>query len=154
MDRSLKWRTVVLILATMLCVLILLPSFVPRSELPPWYNWMFKSRMSMGLDLQDGLHLVYSIDLNKAVDDRASELKRDLEARFADEGVKAAVRTPYSPLGAVTIVLDDASKKDAVRKQIEGDYGDTITFIECPKEDGAKAICFRVSSSYADGIKK
>ena len=159
MDRSLKWRTAVLVIGTLLCLAILLPSFVPRQELPPWFfqrplSWVFGSKMSMGLDLQGGLHLVYSIDLNKAVDDRASELKRDLETRFADDGIKAAVKTPLSPLGAVTILLEDASKKDSVRKQVEADYGDTITFIECPKEDGPNAICFRVSSTYADGIKK
>src|SRR5262245_50030866 len=153
MDRSLKWRTVLLIFATTFCVLVLLPSFVARANLPPWFNDAFKNKMSLGLDLQGGLHLVYSIDLNKAVDDRASELKRDLETRFADDGIKAAVKTPLSPLGAVTILLEDASKKDAVRKQVESDYGDTISFIDCPPADGAKAICFRVSSGYADSIK-
>src|SRR5262245_56571092 len=111
MDRSLKWRTVVLIFATLFCVCVLVPSFVSRTGLPPWFNWAFKSKMSFGLDLQGGLHLVYSIDLNKAVDDRASELKRDLETRFADEATKAVVKTPLSPLGAVTILLEDASKK-------------------------------------------
>jgi len=159
MDRSLKWRTAVLVLGTVLCLAVLLPSFVSRQDMPSWFfqrplSWVFGSKMSMGLDLQGGLHLVYSIDLNKAVDDRASELKRDLETRFADDGIKAAVKTPLAPLGAVTILLEDASKVASVRKQVEADYGDTVTFIDCPKEDGAKAICFRVSSSYADGIKK
>src|SRR5512132_743482 len=98
MDRSLKWRTAALVIVTLLCVGIVLPSFISRSEFPSWYNKIFSSRMSMGLDLQGGLHLVYSIDLDKAVDDRASELKRDIESRFADDKIKGSVRTPQQPL--------------------------------------------------------
>ncbi len=160
MDRSLKWRTLILIVITIASVCILLPSFLPRGTLPsgltqtPVVKWLFNSRMSWGLDLQGGVHLVYSIDLDKAVDDRASELKRDIESRFADEGIKGIVRTPATPLGAVTIVLEDGTKKDEVRRQLVSEHGNTITMLECPPGESANTICMRVSSSYADGIKK
>jgi len=154
MDRSLKWRTAALVIITLLCVCVVLPSFVPRENFPRWFNKIFSSKMSMGLDLQGGLHLVYSIDLDKAVDDRASELKRDIESRFADDNIKGIVRTPAMPLGAVTVVLDDGTKKAEVKAAIEKDYGDTISTIECPKNEGANALCFRVSSKFADTIKK
>src|SRR6476660_1377999 len=104
MDRSLKWRTAVLVASTIFFILILLPSFVPKSSLPklPWpASKLWQSKMSLGLDLQGGLHLVYSIDLDKAVDDRASELKRDLETRLADAKYTGAAKTPAMPLGAV-----------------------------------------------------
>jgi preprotein translocase subunit SecD len=160
MDRSLKWRTISLILITIVSICILLPSFLPRGTLPSvlteqWpMKWLFSNRMSWGLDLQGGVHLVYSIDLDKAVDDRASETKRDLEARFADEGTKGTVRTPAQPLGAVTVNLADGTKTAEVRKQIESDFGDTVTFLTCPPTEAANSVCFRVSSSYADGVKK
>jgi preprotein translocase subunit SecD len=154
MDRSLKWRTAALIFITLLCVAIVLPSFVPRDQFPSWFNRIFSSRMSMGLDLQGGLHLVYSIDLDKAVDDRASELKRDIEARFAEDGIKGIVRTPASPLGAITVELDDGTKRAEVKTSIERDYGDTIVEITCAKSDKPTAICWRVSSKFADSIKK
>jgi preprotein translocase subunit SecD len=154
MDRSLKWRTVALIVITLLCVGTVIPSFVSRDSLPHWFNKIFSSKMSMGLDLQGGLHLVYSIDLDKAVDDRASELKRDIESRFADDKIKGIVRTPAAPLGAVTVVLEDGTKKAEVLNTLEKDYGDTITQIDCQKSDGANALCFRVSSKFADQLKK
>src|SRR5512143_2990451 len=112
MDRSLKLRTVILVLSTLLFIAILLPSFVPKSSLPklPWpANKLWNSKMSLGLDLQGGLHLVYSIDLDKAIDDKASEIKRDLESQFPDQKIKGAVKTPAMPLGAVTVLLDNAS---------------------------------------------
>ncbi len=154
MERSLKWRTAALVIITIACVCVVLPSFIPRDRFPNWFNKIFTAKMSMGLDLQGGLHLVYSIDLDKAVDDRASELKRDIESRFADENIKGTVRTPSQPLGAVTVTLEDGTKKAEVQRQIASDYGDTITMIECPKDAGANPICFRVSSNYAESVKK
>jgi preprotein translocase subunit SecD len=154
MDRSLKWRTFLLIIAVVASVAILLPTFVPKGQLPPWFTNVFSNRMSMGLDLQGGLHLVYSIDLDKAVDDRASELKRDIEAQLTDKSIKGAVKTPAMPLGAVSVILEDGAKKADLRAAIASDHKDTITFIDCPATDGPNSICFRVSSSYADSVKK
>ena len=153
MDRSLKWRTAALVIITLLCVGIVLPSFIPRENFPSWYNRIFSSKMSMGLDLQGGLHLVYSIDLDKAVDDRASELKRDIESRFTEDNIKGTVRTPAVPLGAVTVTLEDGTKLAEVKNTIIKDYGDTIATIECPAAE-KNALCFRVSSKFAETIKK
>ena len=77
MDRSLKWRTLALLVGLLLCVGVLAPTWPGTASLPSWFP--FKKKISLGLDLQGGMHIVYSIDLDKAVDDKASELKRDLE---------------------------------------------------------------------------
>lgn len=151
MDRSLKWRTLALIASCLLCVGILMPSFVDKDKLPSWFP--FAKKINLGLDLQGGLHIVYSIDLDKAVDDKASEIKRDLESRFADEKTPAVVKTPSSPIGAVVVTMTDATKRDAAKAAIDADYSKDITGYDCPAEP-AGSICFRVSSAYADGIKK
>jgi preprotein translocase subunit SecD len=156
MDRSLKWRTLGLLFGLLLCAGLLAPTWPGSSSLPSWFP--FKKKISLGLDLQGGMHMVYSIDLDKAVDDKASDLKRDLESRFSDDRDKidAKVKTPATPLGAVTVILDDkdAKRKAEIEGQIRADFGDTIQMRDCPPTDGPTAICFRVSTSYADGIKK
>ncbi len=152
MDRSLKWRTIALIASCVLCVGILMPSFLDKEQLPSWFP--FAKKINLGLDLQGGLHIVYSIDLDKAVDDKASDIKRDLEARFADEKTPATVKTPSSPIGAVVVNLTDASKREPALSAIQSDYKDDTTMYDCPSTEPAGAICFRVSSAYADGIKK
>jgi len=152
MDRSLKWRTVALLVGLLLCAGLLAPTWPGTSSLPSWFP--FKKKISLGLDLQGGMHIVYSIDLDKAVDDKASELRRDLEAKFADEKIDAKVKTPALPLGAVTVLLPDGKKKAEIESQIRSDYSSTIQDRDCAPQDGANAICFRVSTSYADGIKK
>src|SRR5437879_5616855 len=136
MDRSLKWRTVILVAITLFCVATLAPSFVSKNSLPSWFSSLFSKRISLGLDLQGGKHIVYNIDLDKAVDDKASEIKRDLESRIADEKIAATVRTPREPLGAVTVQLTDASKKADLESKIHSDYGDTVTSRDCTTADG------------------
>ena len=151
MDRSLKWRTLGLLLSIVMCVGVLAPSFLRDGELPSWFP--FAKKINLGLDLQGGLHIVYSIDLDRAVEDRAHEIKRDLDARFIDDKIKATVNTPTIPIGSVNIALDDATKKAQVEAAIKSDYGSITTTVECAT-DPAKSICFRVSSTFADGIKK
>jgi preprotein translocase subunit SecD len=168
MDRSLKWRTIGLIAIVLACVGILLPSVVDDDALPSYFP--FSKKINLGLDLQGGTHIVYSIDLDKAVEDRANRIKHDLEEKLAEDKVKAIVRTPQSPVGAVTVIVEgtegtaeapaknDAEtkrrKRDEVASHLKAEYGDTIEARECAPTDGEFSYCVRVSSKYADGIKK
>jgi preprotein translocase subunit SecD len=154
MDRSLKWRTLGLLFGLLLCAGLLAPTWPGSGSLPS--RFPFKKKISLGLDLQGGMHIIYSIDLDKAVDDKASDLKRDLESRFSDDKdkVEAKVKTPATPLGAVTVTLADGKRKAEIEGMIRADYGDTIQMRDCAPADGPTAICFRVSANYADGIKK
>ena len=156
MDRSLKWRTLVLIGLVLFCVATLAPSFA-SDQLPDWFQKIFSKQINLGLDLQGGKHIVYNIDLNQAISDKASEIKRDLDARMADENIRGTVKTPSLPLGSVIVNLDDAGKLAQLKSQIETDYNDhekVVEWHDCEPTDGKSALCFQVSSDYADSIKK
>ena len=89
MDRSLRLRTLILGGILTFCVLYLAPTFMPKDSLPSWF---FSKEIQLGLDLQGGAHFVYSIDLNKAVDDKASDTVVFVYA-FQQAGLRAmAVR--------------------------------------------------------------
>ncbi|HUS66621.1 MAG TPA: protein translocase subunit SecD [Kofleriaceae bacterium] len=161
MDRSLKWRTFGLIIITALAALMLVPTLTPSDQLPRWYSDVFNRKIQLGLDLQGGLHIVYSIDLDKAVDDKASDIKRELEAKMIEAKVAGKVTTPLRPIGAINVLLEDAS----ARKRIRGDFlsglfeDGVVVERDCPDEGelkgtGDKALCMLVSSDYAEGIKK
>ena len=155
MDRKLKWRFAWMGLLVVLAICTLLPSVVSSKSLPPWFSSVFKSKVQLGLDLQGGLQIVYSVDLNKAVDDKASEVKRDLDdALLEDEVTGALIRTPLTPVGAVTITSDDPATIDKVVKSYLGDYDEILVSRDCPDADKNNSKCFRVSSDYADRIKE
>ncbi len=152
MDRSLKWRALVLLGGVLLCVGILAPTVMTGGQLPGWFP--FKKTIQLGLDLQGGSHIVYSIDLDKAVDDRASELKRDLDSKYFDEKVKALVKTPGTPTGALTIVPEAPADKDMIRRGLTSDYGKEVESRDCPATEPAHAVCVVVSSEFAENLKK
>jgi preprotein translocase subunit SecD len=146
----------------MLCAAVLAPTWPGTHSLPSWFP--FKKKISLGLDLQGGMHLVYTIDLGKAVGDKAYEVRSDLESRFSDEKVDGKVATPGRPLGAVVVTLADDKRREELKSQMKADYGDTIETIDCAtvdvdpyaaaKPDLAKEACFEVSTNYAEGIRK
>ena len=109
MDRSLKWRTFWLVAFTALAIFMLITTVLPSDRLPRWFSNAFNKKIQLGLDLQGGLHIVYSIDLNRAVDDKASDIKRELETKMKEAKVSGQVTTPSRPVGAVNVLLDDTS---------------------------------------------
>ena len=154
MDRKIRWRTFWLSAAVILSVCMLIPTLVPSENQPRWFNSLFNKKIQLGLDLQGGLYLVYGIDLDKAVDDKASEVMRDFEAKLAEIDVAGTVTTPRQPVGAVTITLDDPAAKARIDAQFLSDYDEVVEPLECPAEQAASALCFRVSPQFADGIRK
>ncbi|HEY4182459.1 MAG TPA: protein translocase subunit SecD [Kofleriaceae bacterium] len=146
-----KWRIVGLLFGILFCVCVLIPSFVAKEQRPAWYP--FSKVINLGLDLQGGLHIVYSIDLDRAVEDRAHEIKRDLDQRFIDDKIAAVVTTPKAPIGTVFVKVTDAAKRAQVESAIHSDYDKETEPTECAPEHAGE-ICFKVAESFAEGIKK
>ncbi len=152
MDRKLKWRIFWMGVLMVMAVGSLVPSLVDSKQLPRWFP--FESKVQLGLDLQGGLQIVYSIDLDKAVDDKASDIKRDLDGSFLEDKIEAEVRTPLTPVGAVTIAAKDQATLDTIRKKYLKDYDGVVDKRDCPAMETGAVMCYRVSSDYADKIKE
>jgi preprotein translocase subunit SecD len=161
MDRSLKWRTIGLVGLIIFCVCTLAPSFLGDESFPTWFHHkgggLFAKKINMGLDLQGGLHLTYSIDLDRAVDDKASEIKRDLDSKYGDDPAwkgKVTVVSPGNPIGLLIVRVTDQTKKADVESALLADHKDSIEKKACPSTEGPQSICVQVSQSYAEGIRK
>jgi preprotein translocase subunit SecD len=153
MDRSLRWKALFLFALTFLSVVYLVPSL--GRDLPPWYERVFSNKVELGLDLQGGLHIVYGVDLDRVVDDKAGEIKRDLDERLAEMKVKATITTPRAPVGSVFITVDNAADKSKIDDKLLADYLDTLDSVSCPASVPAdRSVCRRVSPDYADKIQK
>src|SRR5438105_4290457 len=75
-----KWwiKMGLFLIGTIFCILYCLPSIVPDGTLGP-VEEVFKSRIKLGLDLQGGMHLVYSVKVDKAVIDKVERYGEDME---------------------------------------------------------------------------
>ncbi|MFQ5803019.1 MAG: protein translocase subunit SecD [Candidatus Methylomirabilales bacterium] len=90
MKRHLAWRASLVGVAALLSFLYILPSIPGFSPLPGWWRYVRPlilapppEPISLGLDLQGGMHLVLEVDAEKAVeiavDRRVAEIRGSLE---------------------------------------------------------------------------
>jgi preprotein translocase subunit SecD len=86
MDRSWVYRVIAYTLLTILALVFLAPSVAgwvgKEDQLPGWMKKHIHNRIMLGLDLQGGLHLVYEVQVDKAVSDKADRLATDVEDRL------------------------------------------------------------------------
>ena len=65
------------------------PGSARTTQLPGWCKKHVQKKILLGLDLQGGLHLVYEVQVDKAVSDKADRLASDLEEKLhKDKKVK------------------------------------------------------------------
>ncbi len=69
MKRGIRGRLIFTLMTVILSVLFFLPSTPLYSSLPAWWgDWLPNKGVTMGLDLQGGMHLVLEVQTSKAVD--------------------------------------------------------------------------------------
>ena len=67
MERSWWWKATLYGVLVVLACLYLVPTLVPEEKQPAVVKKYFQKRIQLGLDLQGGLHLVYEVNVDKAV---------------------------------------------------------------------------------------
>src|SRR6185503_17441088 len=82
MERSWWWKAALYGVVTVLAVLYLIPTVVPEEKQPSYIKSHFQKKIQLGLDLQGGLHLVYEVNVDKAVSDKVDRLSSDIEDRL------------------------------------------------------------------------
>ena len=88
MERGWWWKAALYGLVTVVAVLYLVPTLVPEEKQPSFIKAHFQKKIQLGLDLQGGLHLVYEVNVDKAVSDKVDRLSSDIEDRLhRDKGV-------------------------------------------------------------------
>ena len=83
--------------------------------LPAWFKNAFPRKILLGLDLQGGLHIVYKVDVDKAIGHKADRLAGDVEDKLAKERKLAVPNVMITRVGQDEIDVrfknpDDAKK--------------------------------------------
>src|SRR4051812_48837327 len=89
MEKSFYYRVTAYALITLLSFVVLVPSVADwthhNDKVPDWFKKVFTRKIALGLDLQGGLHLVYEVQVDKAVSDKADRLAAQIEEKLAKE---------------------------------------------------------------------
>lgn len=122
MSRGVLYRAG-LIVALVLASLVALAPSLPgvAAEIPPWWAQTFGTKgIKLGLDLQGGSHLLFTVELERAVEldleRRAEELRRAL--REANVGAVAVVREG----DAIRLTVPNAERRGDVERIVREQF--------------------------------
>jgi preprotein translocase subunit SecD len=136
MERAWWWKAALYGLITVVAVLYLVPTVVPEEKQPAIIKKYFKKKIQLGLDLQGGLHLVYEVNVDKAVSDKVDRLSSDVEDRLRRD--KAVADLNVSREGRDDIVLTFKNPADQAKlgDDILKEYRNSLDVVERSPERG------------------
>src|SRR5882757_1007619 len=127
MERSWWWKAALYGTLTVLAGLYLVPTVVQDDRQPAFVKKYFTKKIQLGLDLQGGLHIVYEVNIDKAVASKVDRIATDIEDKLRkDKGVTGLVVNregrddmtfAFTP-AADAAKLDDALLRDR-RKELD-----------------------------------
>ena len=114
--KKIRARLILLVTVTLFSIILSIPSFPSLYEpLPSWVKQVLSDRgLTLGLDLQGGIHLVLEVEEDRAVEIAVDRSKKALEELFAD---KEIVTDGVSREGSTKLVIalsDGEEKKDEI----------------------------------------
>lgn len=113
MERSWWWKAALYGAAIVLAALYLVPTVVPENKRPAFFQKYFKKKIHLGLDLQGGLHLVYEVNIEKAVASKVDRLANEVDDALRKKGAEfTVVRTGRDDIAITFKVPGEAGKLD------------------------------------------
>jgi protein-export membrane protein SecD len=85
MRRFLRLKALALAALVVTAVMAVLPSFLPADKLPAFIASTFTRKFQLGLDLQGGLHLEYSVAVDEAIENKLDQIAAELEIGFREK---------------------------------------------------------------------
>ena len=124
MERSLKWRGLLISGLFVFASITVAPNLnLGDTKLPSWFP---TKKLTLGLDLQGGLHLQYSVEVDKAVADKMERLARDLEARLKEQNKGLNVKVRVSDGTSVLAEFGTTDDRAKLTDDMLNDYIDLI----------------------------
>ena len=115
--RNSPWLVTTYALIILIGVLVALPNVLPQSALDRLPGWLPHSRVSLGLDLRGGSHLVLEVDRTDLVNERLQNLLQDSRRVLRDNGIDpAGVRRNGD---TITVTLRDPAQSSAAVTQLQ-----------------------------------
>jgi len=129
MIESIRVRTVLFIGFLTFCVIYLLPTLV---QLPKGW-WFNQKKLSYGLDIQGGAHLVYGVDVKGVMAERTDRMSRQLAVELKDAGAEMESVKANETHDAILLKAKSPADKAKVLEHLKDKEG---TVLQVVREDG------------------
>jgi len=99
MKKNITWRLGLIGFAIVMAVIYLIPSTGLYESMPDWWKKAMPSRgIVLGLDLQGGLHLVFEVEWDKAVEVSIERTAQNIRQALKTKGLAATVESRGSEI--------------------------------------------------------
>jgi preprotein translocase subunit SecD len=149
MLKSLKWKFILYAAITIFSILLLLPTVI--SQLPPWFTKVIPTeKIHLGLDLQGGMHLLLTVEGEKAVESYVEQIINSLRDELKEKGV------PFGKLerdNANRIILEFSGAKEKVDNLLSQRFT-MLRELSSSGEGGIWKVQLVLDSKETDYVKK
>ncbi len=152
MNKSLRWKIILLCFITIFSAVSIVPSLT--NNVPDWWKKYFAPEgLKLGLDLQGGMHLVLKVDLKKAVENSLDFAALDLKDALLEKQI-SVVKTKAPQADKVVFTLPNKSAMTTIKELIKSDAFSNLA-IDIKEEEGSfPRLILALKQERIDFIKK
>ena len=83
-----RWKTVLIWLSVVVSLVLALPNFFSDAQLAKLPAWLPKNKMTLGLDLQGGSHILLQVERPDLIKDRVDTVRDDVRRLLRDAKIE------------------------------------------------------------------
>ncbi len=117
MKKSIQWRVGLIALSVFVALFLFLPSTPLESKLPGWWHRSVP-KISLGLDLRGGSHIVMQVETEKAVESSVDNIVADLQTTASSQ----ALAVTFARTGQDISAKFGEGLDEKVDKLVKGSY--------------------------------
>ncbi len=141
MKKKIVWRVILIAAVVIASVIFFLPNTPAFKYMPSWWQDNMPAKgISLGLDLQGGIHLVYEVEGDKAAQSSTQRIADAIKSELAQKGLKDTVTVSGLDIQLVPGSLD-------ARKMVQDSYPDLAV------REGAGMVSYGLSPKAIADIK-
>ncbi|MFN7011758.1 MAG: protein translocase subunit SecDF [Allorhizobium sp.] len=111
-----RWKTIFIWFTVLVSILVAAPNLLSDEQLEALPSWMPKQKVTLGLDLQGGSHIMLKIEKADIIKERLETTVGDIRAALRDAGIRY---TGLSGVGQqVQVRITDADKVEAAKEAL------------------------------------
>ncbi len=149
MLKSLRWKFILYAAITAFAILLLLPTLT--SQLPPWFMKIIPTdKIHLGLDLQGGMHLLLTVEGEKAVESYVEQIINSLRDELKEKGVPFGILERDK---ANRIILEFSGAKEKVDNLLSQRFT-MLRELSSSEEKGIWKTQFVLDSKETEYVKK
>jgi preprotein translocase subunit SecD len=117
MKKSIQWRLALIALSVLLALFLFLPSTPALTRLPEWWQRSVP-KISLGLDLRGGSHIVMQVETDKAIESSLDNIVADLQTTASSQQLAVT----FTRTDQTVIAKTSESLADKAENFVKGNY--------------------------------